>query len=101
MNMVRSMLVKKSIPKTFWPEAVNWSVYVLNRSPTFAVKNITPQEAWSKVGRSINHFKIFRCITYAHVLGKKRTKLDDKSVFLLGLMKNPRRTGYIILLSKK
>jgi len=67
MNMVRSMLVKKSIPKTFWLEAVNWSVHVLNRSPTLAVKNITPQEAWSKVRPSVNHFRIFGCIAYAHV----------------------------------
>ena len=33
MNMVRSMISEKKIPKTFWPEAVNWMVHVLNRSP--------------------------------------------------------------------
>jgi transposase InsO family protein len=33
MNMVRSMLSDKNIPKTFWAEAVNWVVYVLNRCP--------------------------------------------------------------------
>ena len=45
MNMVRSMLSEKKIPKTFWPEAVNWTMYVLNRCPTLAVKNVTPEEA--------------------------------------------------------
>ncbi|KAJ6972984.1 hypothetical protein NC653_033347 [Populus alba x Populus x berolinensis] len=45
MNMVRSMLSDKQLPKTFWPEAVNWTFYVLNRCPTLAVKNVTPQEA--------------------------------------------------------
>lgn len=45
MNMVRSMLSEKKIPKNFWPEAVNWTMYVLNRCPTLAVKNITPEEA--------------------------------------------------------
>lgn len=48
MNMVRSMLTKKGIPKKFWLEAVNWNVHVLNRSPTFAVKNMTPEEAWTE-----------------------------------------------------
>jgi hypothetical protein len=43
--MVRSLLLEKQIPKKFWPEAVNWAVHVLNRSPTLAVKNKTPQEA--------------------------------------------------------
>ena len=30
MNMVRSMLSLKKIPKTFWPEVVNWTGHVLN-----------------------------------------------------------------------
>ncbi|KAL0420697.1 UNVERIFIED_CONTAM: Retrovirus-related Pol polyprotein from transposon RE1 [Sesamum latifolium] len=51
--MVRSMLSEKKIPKTFWPEAVNWAVHVLNRSPTIAVKNQVPEEAWS--GKWDNH----------------------------------------------
>ena len=37
MNMVRSMLSEKKLPKTFWPEAVNWTVHILNRSPTLVV----------------------------------------------------------------
>ena len=45
MNMVRSMLSEKQIPKRFWPEAANWTVHVLNRSPTLAVKDMTPEEA--------------------------------------------------------
>jgi transposase InsO family protein len=45
LNMVRSLLLEKQIPKKIWPEVVNWAVHVLNRSPTLAVKNKTPQEA--------------------------------------------------------
>lgn len=30
MNMVRSMLAERFIPKEFWPEAVNWIVHLLN-----------------------------------------------------------------------
>ena len=41
MNMVRSMLSEKQVPKNFWPEAVNWTAHVLNRSPTLAVKGVT------------------------------------------------------------
>jgi transposase InsO family protein len=32
MDMVRSMMAGKDIPKEFWPEVVNWAIYVLNRS---------------------------------------------------------------------
>lgn len=45
MNMVRSIMLAKNMPKTFWAEAVHWIFYVLNRSPTVAVENLTPQEA--------------------------------------------------------
>ncbi|CAL9000240.1 unnamed protein product [Prunus brigantina] len=80
MNMVRSMLDEKKIPKLFWPEAVNWTVHVLNRSPIFAVKNKTPEEAWSGYKPSVDHFRIFGCISHVHVLDSRRIKLDDKSL---------------------
>lgn len=34
MNMVRSMLTTRKVPRVFWPEAVSWTFYVLNRCPT-------------------------------------------------------------------
>ncbi|CAL8125961.1 unnamed protein product [Prunus armeniaca] len=87
MNMVRSMLTKKDIPKKFWPEVINWSVHILNRSPTLAVKNMTPKEAWTGCKPAVDHFRIFGCLAYAHVSDQKRGKLDDKSVkcVLLGV----------------
>ncbi|CAL2226145.1 unnamed protein product [Prunus armeniaca] len=78
--MVRSMLAEKKIPKLFWPEAVNWTMHVLNRSPTFAVKNKTPEEAWSGYKPSVDHFRIFGCISHVHVPDSRRIKLDDKSL---------------------
>ncbi|XP_050889637.1 uncharacterized protein LOC127094920 [Lathyrus oleraceus] len=37
MEMAKSMLLEKGSPKTFWPEAVNTAVYLLNRCPTKVV----------------------------------------------------------------
>ncbi|BBG98549.1 ADP glucose pyrophosphorylase large subunit 1 [Prunus dulcis] len=76
--MVRSMLKVRGVPKTFWPEAVNWCIHILNRSPTLAVKNMTPEEAWNGHKPAVNYFKIFGCIAYVHVPDEKRKKLDDK-----------------------
>lgn len=80
LEMVRSMLSCKQVPKTFWPKAVNWTVHVLNRSPTLAVRNQTPEEAWSGTKPAVDHFRIFGCLAYVHVPDVKRTKLDDKSL---------------------
>lgn len=79
MNMVRSMLVEKSVPKSFWPEAVTWAFYILNRCPTSSVKDLTPEEAWSGVKPSVGHLRVFGCIAHAHIPDAQRTKLEDKS----------------------
>ena len=39
---------------------------------------MTPKEAWSGRRPAVNHFKIFGCIAYAHILYEKRSKLDNK-----------------------
>ena len=56
MNMVRSMLSSKKVPKTFWPEAVNWTMHVLNQSPMLAVKDRTLEGAWSGNKPSVEYF---------------------------------------------
>jgi len=45
MNMVSSMLAARQVPKVFWPEAVVWATYVLNRTPTLSIKDMTPEKA--------------------------------------------------------
>ncbi|KAF7147957.1 hypothetical protein RHSIM_Rhsim03G0172600 [Rhododendron simsii] len=57
---------------------LNWSTHVLNRSPTLAVQNMTPEEAWSGRKPAVDHFRIFGCVAYAHIPDQKRKKLDDK-----------------------
>ena len=94
MNMVRSMLSDKNIPKTFWPEAVNWTIYVLNRCPTLAVKNVTPEEAWSGVKPSVDHFWVFGCIAHVHVPEEMRTKLDNRSITCVILGVSEESKGY-------
>jgi hypothetical protein len=78
--MVRSMLTGRSVPKVFWPEAVKWATYVLNRSPTLSVKDSTPEEAWCGSKPSVHHFKVFGCVAYVHVPDAQRKKLDAKSI---------------------
>ena len=40
---------------------------------------MTLEEAWSGVKPSVEHFRVFGCISHVHVLDIKRTKLEDKS----------------------
>lgn len=79
MNMVRCLLTAKEVPKVFWPEAVNWAVHVLNRCPTSAIQDKTPEEAWNGIKPSVEYFKVFGCIGHVHIPAVQRKKLDDKS----------------------
>lgn len=79
LNMVRSMMSAKKILKTCWPEAVNWTMHVLNRCPTLALTNMTPEEAWSGIKPSVDHFRIFGCIGHVHVPDERGVKFDAKS----------------------
>ncbi|CAL9001551.1 unnamed protein product [Prunus brigantina] len=45
-EMAKCMMLEKKIPFEFWAEAVNTSVYVLNRCPTKALLKKTPFEAY-------------------------------------------------------
>jgi len=77
-EMASSILQSKDLPKQYWAEAVNTAVYILNRSPTKAVLNKTPYEAWFKRKPKVDHFKVFGCIAYSHIPKENREKLDGK-----------------------
>lgn len=94
MNMVRAMLSDKKIPKSFWPEAVNWSNYVLNRCPTVAVIDVTPEEAWSGMKPCVEHFRVFGCIAHVHVPKVRRSKLDNRSLTCVFLGVSEESKGY-------
>ena len=77
--MARSMLQGSKLGNQFWADAVHTSIYLLNRSPTKAVRNVTPEELWSGRKPRIGHLKIFGSTCYMHIPEEKRRKLDNKS----------------------
>ena len=58
---------------------VHTIIYILNRTPTKAILNITPEEAWSGRKPTVSHFRIFGCKAYAHIPDERRSKLERKS----------------------
>lgn len=76
---VRSMLVHAKLPRKFWVEALNTSVYLHNRSPTRALDGQTPYEAWTGLKPDVSNLKCFGCTAYAHIPKDERKKLDPKA----------------------
>lgn len=79
METVRSMLADAKLPQSFWAECLSTAVYLRNRSPTKALEDTTPFEAWKKMKPVVDHLRVFGCDAYAHVPKDERKKLDSKS----------------------
>jgi len=79
MERARSMLSAIELGQEFWVEAVETTCYLVNRSPSSALKDKTPQEVWTGKKPSLSHLRVFGCDAYVHVPKEKRTKLDSKS----------------------
>ncbi|MCF8701902.1 DDE-type integrase/transposase/recombinase, partial [Corynebacterium sp. MC-10] len=94
LDMARSMLKSKNLPKEFWAEAVACAVYLLNRSPTRSVWGKTPQESWSGRKPGISHLRVFGSKAYAHVPDETRSKLDDKSKAFIFIGYDSNSKGY-------
>ncbi|BBG94224.1 transposable element gene [Prunus dulcis] len=67
-EMARSMLKSKGLLNAFWAKLIHTTVFILNRSPTKAIKDKTPFEAW-------HHFWLHLIYTYP---SQKREKFDEK-----------------------
>lgn len=91
----RSMLHGASLPALLWGEAVLTATYLINLSPTKALKqDKTPYELWHSRKPQIKYLKVFGATVYVH--NKTRTtKFEEKSwkAILVGYGPN----GYKVL----
>jgi hypothetical protein len=65
------MLQNKGVPNRFWAEAMFIAIYLLNRSPMMAMKQKTPEEAWSGRKPKVIHLKVFGSTAYTWILDEK------------------------------
>ncbi|GJW63596.1 zinc finger, CCHC-type containing protein [Tanacetum coccineum] len=95
-EMTRSLLKGMNIPDSLWAEAVRNAVYLLNRLPTKAVKDITPYEGWKKRKPNMEYLKIFGCLAFVKKVGGHLTKLEDRSIPMVHLGKEPGSKAYML-----
>ena len=72
-------MAKKNMPHSFWAEAVSTAFYIMNRTLTTAIHDVTPEERFTGKKPDLSHLKVFGCIAYVHVPDELRTKLDPKA----------------------
>lgn len=98
----RCLLFEKKSPKSFWCEALNTTVYLLNRLVTKTVEDMAPIEAWLGQKLNFDHLKIFAfvCLSmFSKQKGQKLMKNYKKEYFLVTLL-NQKATWFLIFLKK-
>ena len=78
MDMVRSMMAYSDLPLSFWGEALQTAVYLLNHSPSKSVSS-TPYELWKGRKPILLELAVWGCNAQIRVPSQLRTKLEPKS----------------------
>ena len=73
------MIQCKGLSLKYWVEVINCENYIVNRTPTKALKNITPEEAWIKLKPYVSHFYVFGSVAWPHIVDEKMKALQPKS----------------------
>jgi hypothetical protein len=63
-EMTNCMIQSKGLSRKYWVEAINCANYIVNRTPTKNLKNITSEEAWNKIKLDVNHFHVFGSVAW-------------------------------------
>ncbi|GAA5905816.1 hypothetical protein JCM5296_001277 [Sporobolomyces johnsonii] len=66
-DTTRTLLADSRLPLSFWPYAFRSAVYLYNRSPTIALKNVTPFEAFHGSPPDLSNLRAWGCVAYLHV----------------------------------
>lgn len=79
MDTTRCLLDKRKNPNKNQVEALNTTVYLLNKMTAKTLHDMTPYEALCGNKPSIKYLKIFGCICYYQVFETKMNKVDNKA----------------------
>jgi hypothetical protein len=64
--MIRVLLIDTQLPEYLWPELFDTVLYLKNRSPNKAVRDMTPYEALYNNKPNLSHLKIIDLALYSH-----------------------------------
>ena len=79
MERARSMRLHVGLPLHMWVEAINTTIYLINRGPSIPLGCGILDEAWTSKKVSYSFLKTFGCEAFSHIDSENRTKLEAKS----------------------
>lgn len=75
----KCMLFEAKLHKHLWAEAVTAAAYLVNRSPSRVLDEVTPYEKWTGKKPNLSNLQIFGSKAMVHIPKQNRLKWDRKS----------------------
>ena len=85
---------KKHPPKSYWAEAANKAIYLMNHCTTSGLHNITPHEKFYGKKTELSHVRIFDSFAFVHIPEEKLQMLDSKSEICIHVGYSLEQKGY-------
>ena len=90
----KSMRLPLGLPKIFWADAVNIVVYLFNYGTSIPLEHRLSEEVLSRKEVSLNHLKVYCCVSYVHIESNDRSNLDAKARKYFFISYRDERFGY-------
>ena len=90
LDHVRALLIAANLPKSLWPLAFAHAVYLKNRLPTKALRDVVPEEVWTGKKPDLSDLQPWGCKCWVLTSATRRSKLDPKSepMHFVGIPRN-------------
>ena len=90
LDMVRSMIGKEDVPKSFWSYALETVVYILNIVSSNSVE-LTPYEIWTNKKLYLSLLNIWGCLAYVKWIVLDKLEAKSNKCLFVGY---PKMIGY-------
>ncbi|KAM2173457.1 hypothetical protein ACFX1R_038295 [Malus domestica] len=98
LETARALLLGASVPPRFWPEAVTYALYVINRMPSRVVSFQTSFQVLTQHALVVSHNtltpRVFGCVAYVHIQKIHCSKLDPCALRCVFLGFSSHQKGY-------
>jgi len=91
-GQIRALLYSKFCPLEWWPYAAEAAAYLINRSPTDALDDVTPFERWMGHKPDLRYVRKFGAVASVYIPPEQRRKLDKRAWF--GIIVGYTNMGY-------
>lgn len=79
LNVARALFYQSHIPSVYWSECVSTAAFLINRTPTKSLGNISPYLKLYKEQPQYSQLRTFGCMAFASTLLSKRQKFHPRA----------------------